>query len=77
MDEKQELLKDVVRELLRLENVFHEANSHVPKADRDLIIISAMLFESINYAMGTAKMPAKELVKKMVTSMIIHEAMNK
>jgi len=77
MNEQQELAKDMLREIMRLEEVFHEANAHVPKADRDLAIISAMAFETINYAMTIMKMPADQLVQKIATSMAIHEIVNK
>jgi hypothetical protein len=77
MNEQQELAKDMLREIMRLEAVFHEANAHMPKADRDLAIISAMAFETINYAMTIMKMPADQLVQKIATSMAIHEIVNK
>jgi hypothetical protein len=49
----------------------------VPQADRDLAIISAMAFETINYAMTIMKMPADQLVQKIAASMAIHDMVNK
>ena len=69
MNEQQELAKDMLREIMRLEAVFHEANAHVPPADRDLAIISALAFETINYAMTIMKMPADQLVQKILFSL--------
>ncbi len=77
MNEQQELAKDMLREIMRLEAVFHEANAHVPPADRDLAIISALAFETINYAMTIMKMPADQLVQKIAASMAIHDMVNK
>ena len=77
MNEQQELAKDMLREIMRLEAVFHEANAHVPKADRDLAIISALAFETINYATTIMKMPADQLVQKIAASMAIHDMVNK
>ena len=77
MNEQQELAKDMLREIMRLEAVFHEANAHVPQADRDLAIISALAFETINYAITIMKMPSDQFVQKIATSMAIHDMVNK
>jgi hypothetical protein len=77
MNEQAELTRDMVKELTRLEEVFHEANAEQPRNMRDIAIISAMMYETIHYARSTLKLEYPDILGKLAMSITIHESTEK